>query len=83
MSDFDSIFGTGADIDVIIDDINTHNEIEYRNNYYTERAPRADQIPGAKLKYIFLTYKEASDWSKKYNGKAFKRNPEGVGFVAV
>ena len=60
MSDFERIFGEGADIDQIIGEINDSYRQERREESSTE---------------WFQTYAEASEWAKKNPGQRITRHP--------
>lgn len=97
MSDFERIFGAGADIDCIIADINH----DYFSNLAKEKeedeawentmnpafaeminSNDAPCAPPPRRKITFKTYQDASNWSMINGGKAFKRHQNG-GFVEV
>jgi len=71
MSDFERTFGAGVDA---VDIINDFSRDDWRS--------RID-CPEEYLKEIFETYKQASDWSKRNNGRAFKPHPYTNGYMEV
>ena len=66
MSDFESTFGAGADIDSVISSINYWNDKEHEEEstrYYGEILKKG---------YVyFRSYEKASTWSKINNGETF------------
>ena len=97
MSDFERIFGAGADLDCIISDISNdylrnslqdiEDDIAWENTFkYAHLIPdpslKKDFVPAPTRKKRFNSYQEASNWSRENNGKAFKRNSDN-GFIEV
>lgn len=71
MGDFERTFGAGADVVSIIDG--------YSRSYIREQ--RQNRFKASQAKKTFDTFEEASDWSKRNNGKMFTRSPDGNGFI--
>lgn len=90
MGDFERTFGAGADIISIIDGINRANTREERQSFSSrsvtsqgrvKRLSRQRITSDGYIKKVFFTFESASDWSKKNNGKMFKPDPDGNGYI--
>ena len=97
MSDFERIFGAGADVDSIISSINYHNSLDdddddviENGDFEVEETEESISI-SKQLEYLmslrnrrkFSSWQEASEWSKANNGKTFTRANNGDGYVEV
>jgi len=73
MGEFDRMYGAGVDASELIS--------SSRDDYYDYMYSHLEDDYGIDKKIYFSSYEEASEWSKKNNGKIFKRSPDGIGFV--
>lgn len=74
MSEFENIFGAGANINRVIDSINRSNRAEQSEREREVRPSRGNS---------FDTFKEACAWAKNNPGKSITRSPGGAGFVEI